>query len=148
MSFTKSVYHIVFGTKHRQCTINQEHERLLYKVVYDLIVRLGGHVYRIGGMPDHIHILADISPNHSLSDFVKRIKQESSFVVGRMVQFPHWDGWAEGYAAFSYSASEIPNVVTYITNQKEHHRHTSFQEEYRAWLIEMGVSPDVPYFPK
>ena len=36
----------------------------------------------------------------------------------------------------------------YIINQKEHHQSLSFIEEYRQWLIEMGVSPDEPYFPK
>ncbi len=148
MSFTKSVYHIVFVTHNRRQSINQENERLLYKIIYDKINQLGGHVYRIGGMPDHVHILADISSKNSLTNFAKTIKQETSYILARMNAFPDWDGWAEGYAGFSYSVSEIQNVVNYISNQKEHHRKISFREEYRAWLIEQGVSPDEPYFPK
>ena len=99
-------------------------------------------------MPDHIHILVDISSKLSLSLFVKQLKQESSFIISQNRLFSNWEGWEEGYAAFSYSAKEIPAVVNYITNQKEHHKKISFIDEYRDWLIEMGVSPDIPYFPK
>ena len=148
MSFTKSVYHIVFGTKYRQPTINSNVERKLYKILYDLMKRYGAHTYRIGGMPDHVHILVDITSMISLSDFVKRLKQESSYLLKKDIEFPNWGGWGEGYGAFSYSTSEIPTVIEYINNQKEHHKKVTFIEDYRQWLIEMGVSPDEPYFPK
>ncbi len=148
MSFTQSVYHIVFSTKNRKASINIDNERKMYKILYDIMKQLGAHVHRIGGMPDHIHILVDISAQNSLSNFVKELKQKSSYIVGRMTEFPDWDGWEEGYAGFSYAYSDIPTVENYINNQKEHHKRMSFRDEYRAWLIEMGVSPDEPYFPK
>ena len=84
----------------------------------------------------------------ALSDFVKRLKQESSYLLRKDSTFSDWNGWAEGYGAFTYSTTEIPNVIEYINNQKEHHKKVSFIEECRQWLIEMGVSPDEPYFPK
>ena len=84
----------------------------------------------------------------ALSDFVKRIKQESSYLFRKDSAFSDRNWWAEGYGAFIYSITEIPNVIEYINNQKEHHKKVSFIEEYRQWLIEMGVSPDEPYFPK
>ena len=105
-------------------------------------------IYRIGGMPDHVHILVDITSKAALSDFVKRLKQESSYLLKNDSSFPNWNGWGEGYGAFTYSVSEIPTVIEYINNQKEHHKKVSFIEEYRQWLIEMGVSPDEPYFPR
>ena len=63
-------------------------------------------------------------------------------------KFPNWSGWQNGYGCFSYAISDIPNVKNYIINQKDHHKTVSFIDEYRNWLIEMGVSPDAPYFPK
>ena len=148
MSFTQSVYHIVFSTKNRKPTIAEKYEREFYKLIYDLMIGLDAHVYRIGGMPDHIHILVDISAKNSLAEFVKKLKQESSFLIARNSLFPLWNGGEEGYAAFTYSNKEIPNVISYIKNQKEHHKKVSFIDEYRNWLVEMGVSSDVPYFPK
>ena len=148
MSFTKSVYHIVFGTKLRQPSIPIDIDRKLYKILYDLMKSYGAFVYRIGGMPDHVHILVDITSKMALSDFVKRLKQESSYLLRKDSAFSSWNCWAEGFGAFTYSISEIPNVIENISNQKEHHKTVSFIEEYRQWLIEMGVSPDEPYFPK
>ena len=148
MSFTKSLYHIVFSTKNRESTINTENETQLYAYIMGIISNLGGHLYRIGGMPDHIHILTSIPATKSLSDFVKTIKQSSSLWMRENSCFPLWRGWEDGYGAFSYSQNDMPLIINYIKKQKEHHKRTSFAEEYRAWLIEMGVSPNEPYFPK
>ena len=59
-----------------------------------------------------------------------------------------FEGWANGYAAFTYSAQERPTLVEYIKNQKEHHKHISFREEYEAWLTEMGINPKDDLFLK
>ncbi len=148
MSFTKLIYHIVFSTKSRQNTIPVNFERDLYALILHIVNKQNGHLHRIGGMPDHIHMLVDVPTNISVANFVKKIKQESSFLMAQNPNFPKWSGWEEGYGAFTYSVAEIPTVKAYIKNQKEHHRRVSFIEEYRSWLIEMGVSPDEPYFPK
>ena len=148
MSFTRFIYHIVFSTKNRYPSICQENERVLYNILYNLMLKEGAHVMRIGGMPDHIHILADIPATLSPAKFIQKIKQESSFIIANSPEFPQWNGWENGYAAFSYSISDIDVIRAYISNQKEHHKKISFREEYRDWLIENGISPDAPYFPK
>ncbi len=126
MSFTKSLYHIVFSTKRRESTINTENETQLYAYIMGVICNIGGHLYRIGGMPDHIHILTSIPATKSLSDFVKTIKQSSSLWMRENLDFPLWNGLEDGYGAFTYSQKEIPKIVNYIKGQKEHHKHTSF----------------------
>jgi REP element-mobilizing transposase RayT len=108
----------------------------------------GAHVHRIGGMPDHVHILVEIPANISISKFVQKVKQESSYLAKQCDELPLWNGWAEGYGGFSYSTHDIETVKRYIINQKEHHRKIAFIDEYRAWLIENGISPDTPFFPK
>ena len=148
MSYTKLFYHIVFSTKQRTTTINTECERDLYAYIMGIINQLGGQLYRLGGMPDHIHILANIPANIAVADFVKTIKQSSSVWLRSNPNFPNWNGWEDGYAALSYSQQELPKIINYIKGQKEHHKNISFIDEYRTWLIEMGFSPNDPYFPK
>lgn len=148
MSFSRFTYHIVFATHQRENTIPIEHERELYAIIHHITKKNKGHLYRINGMPDHIHLLVDIPASISVSDFVKVIKRESSYLLKTNCNFPQWNGWQEGYGAFTYSVKDIPSVRQYIIKQKEHHRSLSFIDEYRQWLIEMGVSPDEPYFPK
>ena len=42
--------------------------------------------------------------------------------------------WQEGYGAFSYSHSQLTDVIQYIQNQKQHHKKKTFQEEYLSFL--------------
>ena len=37
-------------------------------------------------------------------------------------------GWQAGYAAFSYSHSQIDSVVKYIMNQEEHHKKKTLEK--------------------
>lgn len=53
--------------------------------------------------------------------------------------------WQDGYGAFSVTKSDIPDVVAYIENQREHHRKRTFQEEYRAFLRAYGLDFDERY---
>lgn len=43
------------------------------------------------------------------------------------------------------SESNVPAVVRYIENQEEHHRVTTFQDEYRALLKKHGIAFDETY---
>ena len=148
MSFTRFVYHLVFPTKNRQNTISEDGEWILYKILYDIMRNEGAYVYRIGGISNHVHILVDIPANISVANFVQKLKQESSYLAKQAPELPLWSGWAEGYGGFTYSINEIDTVKQYIMNQKEHHKRISFIDEYRAWLIENGISSDAPFFPK
>ena len=53
--------------------------------------------------------------------------------------------WQEGYGAFSYSKSQISNVVKYIENQEKHHAKRNFLEEYRNILNDFGIEYDQRY---
>jgi hypothetical protein len=53
--------------------------------------------------------------------------------------------WQDGYGAFTVSRSNIPSVIPYIKNQREHHRNKSFQEEYRELLEKHGIEYDERY---
>ncbi len=148
MSFTRLTYHIIIGTKSRQQTIPVEHEKEVYALLLSLIQRHNGYVHRIGGMPDHVHMLVDLPPTCAVSDVVRVLKQATSLMMKGNPHFPMWSGWAEGYAAFSYDRDKITIIINYIKGQKEHHKTVSFRDEYRDWLIEQGISPDDPYFPE
>ena len=54
-------------------------------------------------------------------------------------------GWQQGYGAFSYSKSLVPAVKKYIENQKEHHRHVTFQEELADIFQKAGIDYSPEY---
>ncbi len=85
-------------------------------------------------MPDHAHILIGQNPAISISDTVQVLKTETTNFIKEKRFTPFKFNWQEGFGAFSHSRSELDNVVKYILNQPEHHRKTTFREEYLALL--------------
>lgn len=140
MSHVALTYHIVIGTYKRKPVIEQNHEKELYKYMYDFLTKRKVFVRRIGGMPDHVHILCDIPPTIAVADIIKIVKSESSKFMRVNPHFPYWEQWAEKYGAFSVDASLREVRRKYIMNQREHHQRQNFSDEYCNLLMENGLS--------
>ena len=143
-TYTQLYTHIVFAVKRRQNLIPKQHKEALHQYITRIITNKKQTVIRINSMPDHIHILIGMTPDIALSDLVRDIKANSSkfinkngWVVGRFE-------WQAGFAAFSYSHSQLDTVVSYIKNQEKHHARLTFREEYLTFLKRFNV----PYNPK
>ena len=148
MSFANLYYHIMFHTKYNAMAINVENERILYSYINGFCNNYGVKLLRLGGMPDHIHMLVNMPTTVSVSDFVKQLKVATSKMLYQDGHFPYFEGWQNGYSAFTFAYKDIEMIVNYIKGQKEHHKVFSFRDEYRKILIENGISPDEPFFPK
>lgn len=148
MSYVQSLYHVVFRTYASELTIDERFERDLYAYLFTVAQNQNVHVYRIGGMPDHIHMLVDLPSTLAIASFVQHIKTVSSKWLSTNPAFPHFRGWAKEYAALSYSLREKDMIVNYIKGQKEHHKKVSFEQEYRQFLLEYGVSIREDYWLK
>ena len=142
MSHISLTYHLVFSTYKRRQTIHIAHDRELYKFIYDFSVARNVRVWRIGGMPDHIHILCDIPPTQSVAGFVKLLKTESSKYMRSNPHFPYWEKWAEGYGGFTVDSDSRVERIHYIMSQKTHHVVSSFMDEYRDMLRMRGFCDD------
>jgi REP element-mobilizing transposase RayT len=144
-TYTQLYVQIVFAVQGRQSLIRPEHNDELQKYITGIVSRQGQKLIAINNMPDHFHILIGQKPNVALSDLVRDIKAGSSgfindqrWVLGRF-------SWQEGFGAFSYSHSQLDAVIRYIQNQQEHHRRTSFHEEYLELLTRFNVPHDQRY---
>ena len=76
---------------------------------------------------------------------VKDIKLASSDYIKRNGLFANFDGWQEGYSAFTYCIKEKDRLIAYVKNQEEHHRVKTFRGELIALLQEQGVDFDEKY---
>ena len=140
-------YHIVWRTKRSELTIAEAYERDLYAYVLGYCKRKMCDLVRIGGMPDHVHMLVSIRPDIAVSEFVQVLKTESSkWMKSERGKFPQFEGWGNGYAAFTYSERDKDMIRNYIINQKEHHRVHTFREEYEILLSECGEDPTTDLF--
>lgn len=144
MSHTSLTYHLVFGTFNREKVIDMDHERELYKFIYDFSTHREIYIRRIRGMPDHVHILCDIPAKFAVADYVKILKSETSKFMRVNPHFPRWERWAEGYGCFTVDASLRAIRVKYIMDQKLHHQNRGFADEYRNLLNEAGFTDNIP----
>ena len=88
----------------------------------------------INGTLNHIYFFIGMKPTCCLSDLVREIKKSSnSFIREKDFTRYHFQ-WQEGFGAFSYSHSQITDVIKYIERQKDHHKKKTFKEEYLAFL--------------
>lgn len=136
MANTYTQIHIqaVFTVQNRDCIITDRWRNELYKYITGIVQNNKHRLLAINGMPDHIHILFGFRPSQSLSDLMQDIKGGSSrwinerrFVNGKF-------SWQEGYGAFSYSKSDLPDVIRYIECQQQYHRKEKFMDEYLGLL--------------
>lgn len=141
-TFSQIYIQIVFSVKGRHNLIQKKWQEELYKYICGIVSGKQQKVFAIGGVGDHIHILVSLKPNISISDLVKEIKINSSkwinekrFVYGKFQ-------WQEGFGAFSYSHSQLDNVIEYINNQEQHHKKKTFKDEYIELLKKFNISID------
>ncbi len=146
-SYRQILYHLIFRTKNSQDTLVPEHSRELYAYLMGVIKNKNCFLYRINGIENHIHILSDLHPSIALADFMCDIKASSSLWLKQSGKFPNFEGWADGYAALTYSWRDKAMIVNYIKNQQEHHKKESFKDELRRLLNEHGIEIDEKYFP-
>jgi putative transposase len=59
--------------------------------------------------------------------------------------FPKFNGWQDGYGAFTYQYNVIDKLIEYVKNQEEHHKKESFMDKYKRLLKEFGIDFDEKY---
>ena len=133
-TYTQIYIQVVFAVQNRHATIHQAWEEELYKYITGIIQHKGQKMLAINGTHNHIHFFIGMKPTCCLSDLVREIKKSSNAFI-KEKKFSNFNfQWQEGFGAFSYSHSQLTDVINYIANQKEHHTKMSFKEEYLAFL--------------
>lgn len=144
-TYTQIHLHIVFAVQGRVNCIPATHAEELYRYITGIVDGQGQKLLAINGMPDHIHLLVGLRPEKALSDLLREIKANSSKFINKQKWLPGRFSWQEGFGAFSYAASQVPDVIRYIQQQQQHHAKRGFQEEYQLMLEKFNVAYDPRY---
>lgn len=144
-SLSAILIHLVFSTKNRESFITPAIETELHPYLAKIFRELKSPSLTIDGTSDHVHILFSLGRVIKVADLVEEVKTESSKWIktkGREFRNFHWQ---RGYGAFSIGQSNVPALKRYISNQKQHHRRITFQDEYRKFLKAYGIEYDERY---
>jgi REP element-mobilizing transposase RayT len=144
-TYTSLHYHFTFSTKNRQRWIAPKIEEQIWAYLGGIARKNKLKPIKIGGIEDHIHALLGAPPTIAPAKIAQLLKGGSSVWIHE--EFPELAefAWQDGYGAFTVSKSAVPDVSAYITNQREHHRTRTYQEEFLALLQRHGIEYDERY---
>jgi REP element-mobilizing transposase RayT len=143
-SYTQLLYHVVFSTKNRHPWLIEPVRGRLYAYLGGAIRDEGGTALAVGGVADHVHLLARLRQDKAVSAVIGAVKANASGWIHREFAELAAFEWQEGYAAFTVSKSQVERVRIYIAGQQAHHRQRSFQEE----LVALLKAHDIEYDPR
>ena len=137
--------HLVFSTKERRPFLRDENMReATHRYLGGISKQLECPPIIIGGVEDHVHLLARFGRTITQAEWVKELKRVSNVWLKEQYEISDFE-WQGGYADFSVSPSNLEQVKNYIANQQEHHRKMNFQDELRKLLTRHQVEWDERY---
>ena len=146
MPFVKVYIHFVWTTKNRIPFLETPEIRLqFWNHMRDNATKKDIFIDFINGHAEHCHSLISLGIDQTISKVMQLIKGESSFWINNQKLIRKKFEWQDDYFATSVSESMLDRVRNYIKNQEEHHRHKTFQDEYRAFLKKYRVEYDERY---
>lgn len=144
-TYSQIYLHFVFAVKRRECLIERKHKEELHKYITGLVQNRKTKMLAVHCMPDHTHLFVGFNPSVLIADFIKEIKVESNEFINNKNWLRQKFSWQTGYGVFSYSRSQIGNVISYIANQEKHHIKNTFRKEYHAMLEKFDVAFEERY---
>ncbi len=144
-TYSQIYIQIVFAVKGRENLISKNNREELHKYITGIVQNRGQKMLSVFCMPDHTHLLVGLKPSLAVSDLVRDIKTGSSGFINEKKWVRGKFNWQEGFGAFSYSKSQIDNVIKYILNQEEHHKTITFKKEYLDFLQKFEIDYDEKY---
>ncbi len=120
--FHKLYYHVVWRTKKNQPLITPEIEKVLYPFLVNKSKRFDCIIHAIGGVENHIHLAISIQPSESTSDIIGKLKGSSAYFLNKELQITEHFSWQNGFGILTFAERDLPKIIHYINNQKEHHR--------------------------
>lgn len=149
-TYTQLHIQLVFAVKYRLALIQKEWKERLHQYITGIIQKKEGRetphkLLQINSMPDHIHILIGLRPFQSISSLAQNVKTESTIWVNenKLCKTPF--AWQLGFGGFSYSKSQVDDVIRYIQNQEAHHKKETFLDEYQKMLKAFEIDYDERY---
>src|SRR5499433_367540 len=144
-SLSRILVHLIFSTKDRAPVLTPAIRAELHPYLAVVLRDNNCPSLKVGGVEDHVHLFFGLSRTLAVAKIVEIVKTSSSkWIKTKGPGFAAFH-WQAGYGAFSVSQSDADAVIRYIEKQEEHHRRTTFQDEYRTFLERYQVAYDERY---
>jgi putative transposase len=122
-SITKLVCHLVFVTKHRRKLLDDPAIDWLRGHLGKVCAQMDCVLVAYDGEKDHVHLLIEYPPKHSVSSLVNALKGTSSRLLRlerRDIAAHYWKGvlWSPSYFAASAGGAPLEGIKQYVEAQR------------------------------
>ena len=132
-------YHVVFAPKYRRQIVYGKLKTEIGRILRTLCERKGVEIIEAEACPDHIHMLLNIPPKYSVSEFMGYLKGKSSLMIfDRFANLKYRYGnrqfWCRGYYVTPVGRNKKA-VEEYIRNQLQE------DKEYEQLTMKELIDP-------
>ncbi len=138
MPYLKVYIHLLWSTKNRESFLTKGVRQVVFNHIRENCKKKSIRLITVNGYTDHAHTLISLGKDQTISKLAQLVKGESSFWINSNHIIKHKFEWQDEYYAASVGESELEKIKKYIDNQEEHHKHESFEEEYKKLMDEFG----------
>jgi len=110
-TYSQVYLQFVFAVKGRQSLINPKNNEELQKYITGIVQNRKQKMLAINNMPEHLHLFVGFGTTMSMADFMEEVKAISSKFINEKGWVKGKFEWQRGYGVFSYSRSQIDNVI-------------------------------------
>jgi REP element-mobilizing transposase RayT len=133
--------HIIFWTKGLQPALTPEMLAGAREAMDQAMFTVEGEALAAGGAADHLHILARLSPNHSIAKVLETLRRQCAAWTDK-----DRDGkdsaWQEDEVAVTIGVDELASTSKYMDRQAQYHKGVTFRSELTGILDANGIEYD------
>jgi len=110
--------HVTWHTYYRQRIITRARVPEILESIAEAAHRCGVHIHETAVLTEHVHIVASLKPDSTISSFIRHAKSESArrLNAGRS-PFK----WARGYYVETISREDVRKHCAYVARQFRRH---------------------------
>lgn len=114
-------YHVVWCPKYRREVLVDQVEARLKDIIQAVSLEHQAEILELETMPDHVHLLVEVDPQHGIHKLVKAIKGASSRALRS--EFPHLKSrlptlWTNSYFVSTVGGAPLEVIKQYVRDQK------------------------------
>ena len=134
--------HITWHVKDDVPALRDDLEMQTHRCLRGLVIQAPGVFFHaIGGTDDHVHLVATIPPTLLISEWIGRLKGSSSHYINQEIANRKALEWQSKYGVVSFGTRDLPWVLKYVKDQREHHAKGRTHERLERTEIEADGKP-------
>ncbi|HEY9232019.1 MAG TPA: IS200/IS605 family transposase [Blastocatellia bacterium] len=114
--------HLVWHTKNNAPVLTDLIEARMQQHLQHHVIQTEGCIFHgIGGTDDHVHLVASVPPTLLISEWLGRLKGASAHYINNEIANRKLLEWQTGYGVVTFGMRDLPWVLNYVRNQRQHH---------------------------